>query len=110
MNSIPTLFETSQRIVIKIGSSLLIDCENTLHRAWLTALAEDIARLHASGKQIVVVSSGAIALGRQTLAWGARRLELEEKQAAAACGQIRLCAEWASAFEFAKGALQPAQI
>ncbi|HKE55261.1 MAG TPA: glutamate 5-kinase [Pyrinomonadaceae bacterium] len=110
MNSVSALFEASQRIVIKIGSSLLIDSENTVHRAWLTALAEDIARLHAGGKQIVIVSSGAIALGRQTLNWGARRLELEEKQAAAACGQIRLCAEWASAFEFAESSLQPAQI
>jgi glutamate 5-kinase len=110
MNSIPALFAASQRIVIKLGSSLLIDSENAARRGWLADLAEDIFKLHAGGKQIVIVSSGAIALGRQTLAWGARKLELEEKQAAAACGQIRLCAEWTSAFQLAEGALQPAQI
>jgi len=110
MNSVPALFEASRRIVIKIGSSLLIDSGNAARRDWLEALAEDIAGLHGRGKQIVIVSSGAIALGRQTLAWGGRKLELEEKQAAAACGQIRLCAEWASAFQFEEGALQLAQI
>ena len=110
MNSVPALFEASRRIVIKIGSSLLIDSGNAARRDWLEALAEDIAGLHGRGKQIVIVSSGAIALGRQTLAWGGRKLELEEKQAAAACGQIRLCAEWASAFQFKEGALQLAQI
>jgi len=110
MNSVPALFEASRRIVIKIGSSLLIDSGNTARRDWLKALAGDIADLHGRGKQVVIVSSGAIALGRQTLAWGVRKLELEEKQAAAACGQIRLCAEWASAFEFKEGALQLAQI
>ena len=110
MNSITALFEASRRVVIKIGSSLLIDSENTARRAWLKALAEDVARLHSRGKQIVIVSSGAIALGRQTLGWSERRLELQEKQAAAACGQIRLCAEWASAFQFEVSTLQPAQI
>lgn len=110
MNSVSALFESSQRIVIKIGSSLLIDSENSARRAWLTALAEDIAKLRADGKQIVVVSSGAIALGRQTLGWSGRRLDLDEKQAAAACGQIRLCGEWASAFQVPEPALEPAQI
>jgi len=110
MNSIPALFEASRRVVIKIGSSLLIDSENTARRAWLKALAEDVAELHSRGKQIVIVSSGAIALGKQTLGWSERRLELQEKQAAAACGQIRLCAEWASAFQFEVSTLQPAQI
>jgi glutamate 5-kinase len=110
MNSIPALFESSRRIVIKIGSSLLIDSANTARRLWLKALAQDIAALHGRGKQIVIVSSGAIALGRQTLGWNARKLELEEKQAAAACGQIRLCSEWASAFQFEETTFQPAQI
>ena len=76
MNSVPALFEASRRIVIKIGSSLLIDSGNAARRDWLEALAEDIAGLHGRGKQIVIVSSGAIALGRQTLAWGGRKLEL----------------------------------
>jgi glutamate 5-kinase len=110
MNSVSALFETSQRIVIKIGSSLLIDSQNTSRRALLKALAEDIAKLRTRGKQVVIVSSGAIALGRQTLGWSGRTLELDEKQAAAACGQIKLCGEWANAFQFEEGALEPAQI
>jgi glutamate 5-kinase len=110
MNSVSALLEASQRIVIKIGSSLLIDSKNAARRVWLTSLAEDIAKLHARGKKVVIVSSGAIALGRQTLGWGQRTLELDQKQAAAACGQLRLCGEWTLAFQFADGALQPAQI
>ena len=110
MNPLSRLFETSRRVVIKIGSSLLVDSDNTTRRAWLNALAKDIHDLHKRGKQIVIVSSGAIALGRQTLGWSTRKLELDEKQAAAACGQIRLCAEWAGAFEFHQNTLQPAQI
>ena len=110
MNSVSPLFAISQRIVIKIGSSLLIDSENTPRRHWLKALAEDIAKLRRSGKQVVIVSSGAIALGRQTLGWSGRTLELDEKQAAAACGQIKLCGEWAKAFHFEEGTLEPAQI
>jgi glutamate 5-kinase len=110
MNSVSAVFEASQRIVIKIGSSLLIDSQNAARRDWLTSLAEDIARLRARGKQVVIVSSGAIALGRQTLGWTNRTLELDEKQAAAACGQLRLCGEWTTAFQLEVGALQPAQI
>jgi len=110
MNSISALFETSRRVVIKIGSSLLVDSDNTARRGWLNALAKDIYHLHKRKKQLVIVSSGAIALGKQTLGWSTRRLELDEKQAAAACGQIRLCAEWASAFQFDQNTLQPAQI
>src|SRR4030095_5227938 len=84
--------------------------KNAARRDWLTSLAEDIAKLHARGKKVVIVSSGAIALGRQTLGWGQRTLELDKKQAAAACGQLRLCGEWTLAFQFADGTLQPAQI
>ena len=110
MTSIPALFESSRRIVIKIGSSLLIDSNNKAREAWLSALASDIAELHVRGKRIVLVSSGAIALGRHSLGWSGRRLELDEKQAAAACGQIRLCAEWANALQSTKSLLIPAQI
>jgi glutamate 5-kinase len=110
MSSVPQLFEASRRVVIKIGSSLLVDPDNTTRRSWLKALAEDIHHLHAGGRKVVIVSSGAIALGRRILGWPTRKLELEEKQAAAACGQIRLCAEWANAFQFDKNSLQPAQI
>ncbi|MFN2532929.1 MAG: glutamate 5-kinase [Pyrinomonadaceae bacterium] len=100
MSAIQTFIERSRRIVIKVGSSLLVDHDNRANRPWLMTLARDIADLHANGKQVVIVSSGAIALGRQSLVWGPRKLELEEKQAAAACGQIKLISEWATALEF----------
>ena len=111
MNLIAELLARSRRIVIKVGSSLLLDAENTVRSTWLSTLAKDAAELHAHGKQLVIVSSGAIALGRQTLGWSARKLELSEKQAAAACGQIRLMSEWASVFDFQHHPqLFPAQI
>jgi len=100
MNSISELLAGTKRIVIKVGSSLLIDCDNCARRSWLSTLAEDIADLRGSGKQVVIVSSGAIALGRSTFRCGERKLELQEKQAAAACGQIRLVSEWSRVFEF----------
>jgi len=77
--------------VIKIGSALFVDAETgTLDRAWLTALCDDIAALRTSGKEVVIVSSGAVALGRRELGFDARRARLEESQAAAAAGQILL--------------------
>ena len=109
MNSI---FQQSQRIVIKIGSSLIIGADFQAREDWLKTLAEDVAELRRQGKQIVVVTSGAIALGRRVLRYGTRPLELHEKQAAAACGQIKLIAHWARAFQVAdkKDWLSPAQI
>ncbi len=81
----------AKRVVIKIGSALLVDQESgAIRRNWLAALADDIAALHAEGKQVAVVSSGAIAVGRRHLGLTGRVLRLEEKQAAAATGQIRL--------------------
>ena len=81
----------SQRIVVKIGSALLVDArEGAIRRAWLDALIDDLAALRAAGRQVVLVSSGAIAVGRQDLGLTGRVLRLEEKQAAAATGQIRL--------------------
>ena len=79
-----------RRVVVKIGSSLLVDPARGLKRTWLESLGEDIARLAADGRQILVVSSGAIALGRQILAMPRGPLKLEESQAAAAVGQIAL--------------------
>jgi glutamate 5-kinase len=73
---------------------------------WLAALAADIVALKALGKEVVVVTSGAVGLGRHVLGYGARTLELEEKQAAAACGQTPLFAEWAKALS----PVAPAQI
>lgn len=83
--------ENSERIVVKIGSALLVD-ENSgeVRRDWLNSLADDIAELKASRKQVLVVSSGAIAVGRHHLGLPKGPLKLEEKQAAAATGQIRL--------------------
>lgn len=107
-----TIFQHSQRIVIKIGSSLIIGADFRAREDWLKTLAEDIAELRRQGKQIVIVTSGAIALGRHVLRYGNRPLELAEKQAAAACGQITLISEWAKAFQFAdeNDSLYPAQL
>ncbi|MFO1152791.1 MAG: glutamate 5-kinase [Rhodospirillales bacterium] len=81
----------SRRLVIKIGSALLVDdASGDIRRDWLCALADDIAALKAAGRDVVVVSSGAIAAGRRHLRFPAGRLRLDEKQAAAATGMIRL--------------------
>jgi len=81
----------SKRIVIKIGSALLVDKKSgQIRRGWLETLAEDIARLRARGQEVVVVSSGAIAVGRRHLKLSSGRLRLEESQAAAATGMVRL--------------------
>jgi glutamate 5-kinase len=84
---------SAKRLVVKIGSALLVDEESgDLRHAWLDALADDVAAFHRRGQQILLVSSGAIAVGRQRLGLTdkTRALRLEEKQAAAAAGQIRL--------------------
>ena len=81
----------ARRVVVKIGSALLVD-EKTgaLRRSWLDALADDVARMRQRGQEVVLVSSGAIALGRRQLGLPRGVLKLEESQAAAASGQIRL--------------------
>lgn len=85
-----------RRVVIKVGSALLVDrARGRLKAAWLAALAEDIADLHARGADVLVVSSGAIAMGRSVLPLPAGPLRLEESQAAAAVGQIALARVWA---------------
>jgi glutamate 5-kinase len=84
---------SAKRLVIKIGSALLVDEDSgDLRRDWLDALADDVAEFQRRGQQILLVSSGAIAVGRQRLGLTNtdRALRLEEKQAAAAAGQIRL--------------------
>jgi glutamate 5-kinase len=81
----------ARRIVVKIGSSLLVDRRlGELNAAWLASLAQDVADLARSGKQVILVSSGAIALGRHMLGLPAGALELEKSQAAAAVGQVSL--------------------
>jgi glutamate 5-kinase len=102
------MFTHARHIVIKVGSSLLIDDANQVRGQWLASLAEDIAALKTSGKHVLVVTSGAVALGRHPLGYGKRVLELEEKQAAAACGQITLISAWAKAL--GEHGLFPAQI
>jgi len=80
-----------RRLVVKIGSVLLVEQEaGTIHRTWLNALADDVADLIRRGTQVILVSSGAIAVGRRHLDLTRGTLRLEEKQAAAATGQIRL--------------------
>jgi len=82
---------SARRIVVKVGSSLLVDQESgRLNRSWLETLIEDLVRLHRRGQQPILVSSGAIALGRRQLGLTKGPLRLEESQAAAAVGQIRL--------------------
>ena len=81
----------ARRIVVKVGSTLLVDADKgRLNRAWLESFTADIARLRKRGQEVILVSSGSIALGRRHLDLGAGRLKLEESQAAAAVGQIRL--------------------
>ena len=90
--------ETARRLVIKVGSALLVDEEKgDIRRAWLDALADDIARLKKRGVEVLLVSSGAIAAGRRHLGLLHKGLKLEEKQAAAATGQIRLAHAWQGA-------------
>jgi len=85
------LLTQARRLVIKIGSALLVDDESgDLRRDWLDALADDVAMLRARGIEILIVSSGAIAAGRRHLGLTGKTIKLEEKQAAAATGQIRL--------------------
>ncbi|MGY6533961.1 MAG: glutamate 5-kinase [Pararhodobacter sp.] len=81
----------ARRLVVKIGSALLVDADTgALRSAWLQALAEDVAAMRARGADAVIVSSGSIALGRRALDLPAGPLALEQSQAAAAVGQIRL--------------------
>jgi glutamate 5-kinase len=97
MPKTPSL-EDFRRIVIKVGSSLLVDlAAGSLKRAWLDGLAVDIAALHKDKRDLLVVSSGAIALGRAVLRLPAGNLKLEDSQAAAAVGQIALARAWAEA-------------
>jgi glutamate 5-kinase len=96
MSRKPPSLTDFHRIVVKVGSSLLVDSEGgRLHHAWLSALAEDIALLHQEKRDLLVVSSGAIALGRAVLKLPAGPLKLEDSQAAAAVGQIALARTWA---------------
>jgi glutamate 5-kinase len=80
----------ARRLVVKIGSALLVDDGGLVRHAWLNALIDDLVRCRVRGQEVIIVSSGAIAVGRRHLGLAGRALRLEEKQAAAATGQIRL--------------------
>ncbi len=86
-----------RRIVVKIGSSLLVDPAEGLKSDWLATLAADVAKRAEAGAEMIIVSSGAIALGRAVLGMPRGSLRLEESQAAAAIGQIALARAWAEA-------------
>ncbi len=89
---------SARRLVVKIGSALVVDSAHAAPRmAWLDGVAADIAELRARGTDVIVVSSGAIALARRSLKLTRKTLRLEEKQAAAAVGQIRLAQAWTEA-------------
>lgn len=88
-----------RRIVVKIGSALLVDRNKGLKQDWLKSLASDIAELRREGHEVLVVSSGAIAMGRTVLDMRSGSLKLEESQAAAAVGQIALARAWAEALD-----------
>lgn len=91
------LIQAARRITVKVGSSLLVDGHgNGIRKQWIDGVAEDIAGLRQSGKAIAIVSSGAVALGRQKLALK-RSSRLAAKQAAAAAGQPLLMEAWAAA-------------
>ncbi|MDP1738620.1 MAG: glutamate 5-kinase [Caulobacter sp.] len=90
----------ARRVVVKVGSALVVDAQaGTPARDWLAAFAADAARLRDRGQQLLVVSSGAVALGRRRLGLTRKALTLPEKQAAAAAGQSLLMRAWEEAFE-----------
>jgi glutamate 5-kinase len=95
--TIPSL-AAARRVVVKIGSALVVEEKTATPRdAWLASVAADVAAMRARGVEVVIVSSGAIALARRVLGLTRKRLKLEEKQAAAAVGQIRLAGAWEKA-------------
>jgi glutamate 5-kinase len=88
----------ARRLVVKIGSALLVDARTGAIKApWLATFIEDLAAIKARGADVIIVSSGAIAMGRRTLKLASGALKLEESQAAAAVGQIALAQAWAEA-------------
>ena len=100
MSQAAQAYRNARRIVFKVGSALLVDDKTgAADRAWLEAFCADAAALRAAGKQVLVVSSGAVALGRRRLGLTGRKATLPEKQASAAAGQSLLMRAWEEAFE-----------
>ena len=101
IESVPHLFDPARtaRLVLKVGSALLVSATGEARKAWLSGLVSEIAEARRRGQQIIVVSSGAVALGTARLGLGTRgsgRVRLVDKQAAAAVGQIELSSLWAA--------------
>jgi len=94
-----SVLKGARRIVVKVGSALLVGRDGAADAHWLHAFAADVARLRERGQQVMVVSSGAVALGRRRLALPRRPATVPEKQAAAAAGQSALMRAWEEAFE-----------
>jgi glutamate 5-kinase len=90
-------FNAFNRLVVKIGSALLVDENGRFNRAWVEHLATDIAQLHQAGQEVLIVSSGAVAIGCSLLGLSRRRSRLDELQAAAASGQVQLVHAWQEA-------------
>jgi len=97
-----------KRLVVKVGSSILMGEDGKLREQWLASLVEDIAVFAKRDTQVMVVTSGAVALGRGVLGIASGPLKLEEKQAAAACGQILLVQAWRESFS--KHGISTAQV
>ena len=100
MRGIRDLIKSTRLMVIKIGSALIVDPATGKARAdWMRDLAADVASLRAAGTQVVLISSGSIALGRQHLSLPVGAIKLPEKQAAAAIGQVELAQLWSNALQ-----------
>jgi glutamate 5-kinase len=100
MRGLKDLIKSTRLVVIKIGSALIVDPATGKARAdWMRDLAADVASLRAAGTQVVLISSGSIALGRQHLSLPAGAIKLPEKQAAAAIGQVELAQLWSNALQ-----------
>ena len=100
--------EKAKIIVLKIGSSSLVDGKSVLRKKWIRSLCSDIAALNKQGKKVIIVSSGAVALGRKSIRTTKTKFSIEQKQAAAAIGQPILMNEYSAAFSSKK--IQTAQI
>ncbi len=101
-------FARTRRLVVKTGSALVVDEAGGIRQDWLDGIADDVAMLKKRGLDAIVVTSGAVAVGRWKLGYGKRALKIEEKQAAAATGQVWLAHAWIDAL--AKRGIVGAQV
>ena len=96
------VFEKAHTVVFKVGSSLIVGADGQVRTDWIDSLAEDIRSLLLQGKKALIVSSGAVAMGRLRLGLGVQKLNLSQKQAAAAVGQIELSSLYQEILEIKK--------